>query len=221
MNCKFIVLFCAIIFAICIKDSFQDQCTSDDRIYETEISRKWIDMEDECAAKIHDQIREELTASLTYLVMSAHFAGDRTYRPGLSGFFLLNSIEERNHAKILIDYHQMRGYEIKQTAIPSLVPKATQWKSAKDALTMALAMEEAVTANITSIISKCEGVEKKDGSGIVVNDYHAADYLTGLMLGEQYKSMREISGLLSKLAKMTKEFGDLGELVFDKDFLKA
>lgn len=51
--------------------------------------------------------------------------------------------------------------------------------------------------------------------------FQAADYLTGGMLGEQYKSMREISGLLSKLAKMTKEFGDLGELVFDKDFKQA
>lgn len=43
--------------------------TSDASLYETEISTKWIDMEDECAAKIHDQIKEELTASLTYLVM--------------------------------------------------------------------------------------------------------------------------------------------------------
>jgi len=198
--------------AYCGEDDDGNHCTANPP--DTPIPFTWIDMERECADSIQAQIKEELTASMTYLVMSSHFAGDMAYRPGVSAFFLLNSIEERAHAKILMDYHQMRGGEIYSSAIPTLVPKATKWDSVEDALRMALAMEESVTANITKIISVCEAVSKPNGDP--ANDYHASDWLTGVMLTEQYKSMREISGYLSRLAKMMREFGDLGELVFDK-----
>jgi len=210
---KAIILISIIVwFGLVQQSCQQNHCTPDDPL--PPISINWIDMQHECADKIHAQIKEELTASLTYLTMSSHFQNDDTYRPGLSAWFLLQAIEERTHAKILIDYHQMRGGEILTSAIPTLVPKATKWANMKDALTMALSMEEAVTANITSIIATCEGVQKKDGT--VANDFHAADYLTGGMLGEQYKSMRDIAGMLTKLSKMMREFGHLGELVFDK-----
>jgi len=214
---KLLILSISILLpcAYCDEDNIDfdgNYCAADPP--ETPISLTWIDLEKECADGIQAQIKEELTASLTYLVMSSHFAGDMTYRPGTAAFFLLNSIEERAHSKILIDYHQMRGGEIYNSAIPTLVPKATSWDSIEDALRMALAMEERVTQNITKIIATCEAVEKPNG--VTVNDFHASDYLTGVMLGEQYKSMREISGHLSKLTKMMREFGDLGELVFDK-----
>jgi len=207
-----ILVVCLIPCAYCGEDDDGNHCTANPP--ETPISLTWIDMERECADAIQAQIKEELTASMTYLVMSSHFAGDQNYRPGVAAFFSLQSIEERAHAKILIDYHQMRGGEIYASAIPSLVPKATKWNSIEDALRMALAMEESVTANITKIVATCEAVTNDKGD--TVNDFHAADYLTGVMLDEQYKSMREISGLLSKLTKMMREFGDLGELVFDK-----
>jgi len=213
VSLKLLILAVSLIpCAYCGEESDGNHCTAN--APDNPIPLTWIDMEKECADAIQAQIKEELTASMTYLVMSSHFAGDQTYRPGVAGFFSLQSIEERAHAKILIDYHQMRGGEIYGTAIPNLVPKATKWDSIEDALRMALAMEESVTANITKIVATCEAVEKKDGG--VVNDFHASDYLTGVMLDEQYKSMREISGLLSKLTKMMREFGDLGELVFDK-----
>jgi ferritin len=213
VSMKLLILAISLIpCAYCGEDDDGNHCTPNPP--ETPIPLTWIDMERDCAAAIQAQIKEELTASLTYLVMSSHFAGDRSYRPGVSAFFLQNSVEERSHAKILIEYHQMRGGEIYNSAIPTLVPKATKWDSIEDALRMALAMEESVTANITKIISTCEAVPKENGE--IVNDYHAVDYLTGGLLAEQYTSMREISGKLGKLTKMMREFGDLGELVFDK-----
>jgi len=187
--------------------SSQDLCTAkgSDQI------KSWTDMEKVCHDSISDQIHEEMTASITYLVMSAHFSGDQNYRPGVAKYFLDSAIEEREHAKKLMYYLLMRGGYIQNAAIKSLEPKTNTWKSMTEALQDALTLEKKVTANIKNIIKVCEGV--KDN-----NDYHAVDYLTGDFLQEQYDGLRTLSGHLTTITRMNEQYGPLAEIVFDKSF---
>jgi len=187
--------------------SSQDLCTAKG----AEQIKGWTDMEKECYESITNQIHEEMTASISYLVMSAHFSGDQHYRPGVAKFFLDSAIEEREHAKKLMYYLLMRGGNVANYAIKDLEPKVNTWKSVSEALRDALALEKNVTANIKNIIKVCE-------TGKDYNDYHAVDYLTGDFLQEQYEGMRKLSGHLSTMARMYEQFGSLAEVVFDKTF---
>jgi len=202
---KFLIIS-VVILAIAHLSS-QDLCTAKG----AESIKPWTDMQKECHASITNQIHEEMTASITYLVMSAHFSGDQNYRPGVAKFFLDSAIEEREHAKKLMYYLLMRGGYVENAAIKDLEPKANTWKSMTEALRDALTLEKNVTANIKNIIKVCEGV--KDN-----NDYHAVDYLTGDFLQEQYEGMRKLSGHLSTMTRMYEQFGSLAEVIFDKTF---
>jgi ferritin heavy chain len=175
---------------------------------------KWQDMDANCMTAISDQIHRELTASLTYLAIGAHFTGDKNFRPNVAAFFLESANEERAHAKDLINYLTVRGQKIEKSIIPDITP-SLEWSSIEDALTKALKIETDVRSNFVDIIEVCEGREAKDK-----NDYHAADLMTGKFLEEQHESIRKIVGHLSTLTKMkhSEGYGDFAEIIFDKNF---
>lgn len=56
-----------------------------------------------------DQVEIELTASMTYLAMAAHFSKDEINRPGFAEYFFKSASEEREHAIKIMDYLLMRG----------------------------------------------------------------------------------------------------------------
>jgi ferritin heavy chain len=208
-----LIILSVVLLAAAVKSSTQDMCTAKG----TEAIPTWTDIESSCYASIQNQIQEEFTASITYLAMGAYFSRDASYRPGLAKFFLDSAIEEREHAKKLIGYLHMRGGSIGSTSIKTIEPKigTGSWDSMKDALQVALNLERGVTTNIKKIIATCEGVNA-DKHGI--NDYHAVDYLTGEFLQEQYEGMRKISGHLVTMTRMYEQYGNLGEIIFDKQF---
>jgi len=173
---------------------------------------KWKDMEETCFAILASQIQHELTASINYITMSAYFARELNYRPGLSKFFMDSANEERGHAKGLIDYLLKRGGEIPSESVRDITPAKTEWKDASEAIKDALMMEKAVTEKIKDMIKICEGV----GDSSRMNDYHAVDHFTGEYLDEQHKGLRQLSGMLSTLERMRVQYGDLAEVMFDK-----
>jgi len=199
--------------------STQNQCLPKPKSLEGMLT--WKDLQTQCRNSIHDQIQMELRASIGYLAMSAHFTHAKSNRPGAAKFFLENAIEERAHAKKLIQYLLMRGGDISGTTIRSITQARTEWPTLESALTSALKMEHEVTKNIKGIIRVC-GAEKPESAPTAEpkdqqdNDYHAVDYLTGDFLKEQHEGTRKIAGLLGTLKKMTDQYGGFAELMFDK-----
>ncbi|XP_034235437.1 ferritin subunit [Thrips palmi] len=183
-----------------------------------DIPKEWVSMVDPCVKKMREQVQTELTASMTYLAMAAHFSQDTVNRPGFAEHFFKSASEEREHAIKLIEYLLMRGQLTKDVGdlIKDPRPKGdvTSWVDGVSALKDALKLEASVTNNIRDIVAVCE-----DPGESKFNDYHLVDYLTGDFLDEQYKGQRELAGMISTLDKMMHSHGAIGEFLFDKKLL--
>jgi len=181
-----------------------------------EIPKEWVTMVDPCVKKMKDQINTELTASMTYLAMAAHFSRDSVNRPGFAQHFFKSASEERDHAIKLIEYLLMRGQLTKDIGdlIKDPRPENDLWEDGVSALKDALRLEAKVTNKIRDIVSVCE-----DPGESKFNDYHLVDYLTGDFLDEQYKGQRELAGMVSTLGKMMEHHGPIGEFLYDKKIL--
>jgi len=185
----------------------------------------------ECLNRIAGQVNEELEASIAYLQMSADFASEHNYRPGLAHFFLESAAEERGHAKKLIEFYLMRGGEMKNITIKA-IPLNSNYihkTSMTEALGAALTLEKKVTKNIRDIIVACEEgkgacADKEDGcvgeDWVKDEDYHTIDFLTGEFLSEQHEGIRKILELLKTRASMSLHFGTLADVIFDQELQK-
>lgn len=138
-------------------------------------------MKDNCVLATEDQIKKEVTASLKYLSMAAHFSKDSVNRPGFAKLFFEAASEEREHAYKLIEYLSMRGRYLAGTG--SSIPKIDISKLVKEseslsamgvtlskltpgddekttagliALQNALKLETAVTSSIRELVKTCE-----------------------------------------------------------------
>lgn len=185
-----------------------------------DIPRDWITVPDPCTKAMTDQVQEELTAAMTYMAMGAYFARDTVNRPGFSELFFKSASEEREHAIKILEYLLMRGELTQEVSkiIKDPQPIWTSWESGYKALKDALSLEARVTRKIRDIIIVCES-PAANAEGVVFNDYHLVDYLTGDFLTEQYEGQRELAGLASTLGKMMDSHGPIGEFLFDKKLL--
>jgi len=179
----------------------------------------WPDMATDCVTEVKAHIKRELEASLTYIAMGAHFLNAANFRPGVAQLLLKHAGEERSHAKALMDYILMRGYEITKDEIPVLKPISTTWDSVFQALNTTLKIEKDVRDYFKKIIFVCEGGSDPDHSGV---DYHISDFLTGNFLEEQHQGVHEISVLLTTLGRMLENNGNaaFAEFEFDRTLLK-
>jgi ferritin len=74
-------------------------CMSDSDLHETKFH-----------ALLRDQIRDEFSASQQYIAMATYFDGDDL--PQLAALFYRQSVEERNHALMLVRYLLDRGVDV-------------------------------------------------------------------------------------------------------------
>lgn len=89
---------------------------------------------------LHEQVRSELAAAQQYLAIAVHF--DAEDLPQLATLFYRQSIEERNHAMMLVRYLIDRSVPVE---IPSLDPVRNAFDTPRDAIGLALDLERAVT----------------------------------------------------------------------------
>lgn len=205
-----------VIAAICANTVVKGlQCDNPPR----EIPKEWLTMKESCTLKMRQQVQMELTAALTYMAMGAHFSRDTINRPGFAKIFFESASEEREHAIKIMSYLLMRGELTKEVSklINNPAPRNETWASGVAALKDALILEAEVTEAIRAIISTCENPTE----GSAFNDYHLVDYLSGDFLEEQYRGQRDLAGKVSTLGKMMKQYGELGEFLFDKKLLNG
>lgn len=220
MAAKFLLTF-VLLACLQLSTAVSDRCTSSQDTLAS--IKEWKDLQEDCQTKLQNQIQMELEASITYLTMSAYYSNAKTHRPAVAKFFLDSAIEERGHAKKLIEYLLMRGGDIKNTTIGTITQRTSEWPNLETALNAALELEYAVTQSIKGIIKVCGAEEAEDTAATKKamkrkqeNDYHAVDYLTGDFLTEQHEGIRHIAGHLATLKKMTGLYGNFAELMFDK-----
>lgn len=235
-----------LIAAFCsVSSVFAETCKSDDLVDAFKGNEKFLDMGAACVAATEKQIKKEITASMKYLSMGAHFSKDSVNRPGFAKFFFDAASEEREHAHMLIEYLSMRGRYLnkvegegirkidiiklvqdvdKDSAIQALFEDPEFTLKPLDqgglaALQNALKLETAVTKSIRDLIKTCESKDTDDKNE-PFNHFHFVDYLTGEFLEEQYKGQRDLAGKISTLAKMVKAEGSvLADFLFDKQLL--
>jgi len=147
---------------------------------------------------INAQVGNELGASHQYIAIATYF--DAEGLPTLAQHFYKQSLEERDHAmrfvKLLLD----AGGEVQVPAIPA--PK-TGFKSAADAVKLALESEIRVTGQINALMD--QAIADKD---------HGNKYALEWFVNEQREEMASMDTLL----RMVKRAGESG-LFFVENFL--
>ena len=94
------------------------------------------------------QVGNEFAASQQYIAIAAWFDGQDL--PQLAKHFYRQSLEERNHAMMMVRYILDRGIKI---TIPGIDPVRNDFTSAEEPLVLALAQEVEVTDRIKELFA--------------------------------------------------------------------
>lgn len=97
---------------------------------------------------LQEQIRSEFGASQQYIALAVYFDGEDL--PQLAKHFYAQSVEERNHAMMLVRYLLDRDIEVE---IPGVDAVRNRFDDAVDALKLALAQERTVTEQVSRLAS--------------------------------------------------------------------
>lgn len=156
-----------------------------------------------CEQKLNDQINMELKACHQYLVMAFHFDRADVSAPGIFGFFLKASTEEREHAEKIMKYMNKRGGVIHLSAVPEPLPC---FPNSLAAFKHALQMELEVNQHLLDV----HALAAKE------NDPNLCDFIEANFLQEQVDGQKILADYIRQLERAE---DDLGEYLFDKYML--
>jgi ferritin len=94
------------------------------------------------------QVGNEFAASHQYIAVAAWFDGQDL--PQLAKHFYRQSLEERNHAMMMVRYILDRGLKV---SIPGIEPVRNDFANVEEPLALALAQEKEVTENIKGLFA--------------------------------------------------------------------
>ncbi len=133
---------------------------------------------------VHDllteQIGHEFFASQQYVAIAVWF--DEQALPQLAAHFYAQSVEERNHAMMIVQYLMDREAEV---VIPGVPPVRNAFASVVEPLELALAQERQVTSQFEALIALARGE----------SDYLGEQFMHWF-LKEQVEEVASISTLL-------------------------
>jgi ferritin len=140
--------------------------------------------------QMNAQIGHEFGASLQYVNVAGYF--DSAGLPVLAQFFLKQADEEREHAMKFVRYIMDAGGHL---AIPAVPAGRHEFKSAEEAVSLALDWEYTVTKQISALLDRAS-TEK---------DYVAHDFLEWFAR----EQLEEVS-TMDTLLKMVQRVGESG-----------
>ena len=147
---------------------------------------------------LNEQVGNELAASNQYIAIAAYFDGEGL--PMLTKHFFKQSAEERDHAMRFVRYTLQAGGEVDIPAIPA---PSTGFKSAAEAVALALESELRVTKQINEIVD------------LAIKD---KDHLSKNALEWFVNEQREEVSSMDTLLRMVKRAGEPG-LFFVENYL--
>lgn len=156
----------------------------------------------EAEVLLNKQINMELSASYTYLSMSAWLTKDSVALHGMAKFFRKMSEEENEHGRRLMDYLIQRGGTLQ---LESIAAPSVDWKSAINILETTLQMEKDVTSSLYNIATVASQHD----------DHEMEDFISSEYLRPQMQDIKEIADLITQL-NMAGTTG-LGLYLFDKN----
>ena len=95
---------------------------------------------------LHEQIRNEFTASQQYIAVAIYF--DNADLPQLAQHFYDQSIEERNHAMMIVQYFLDRDIAVELTGVNAV---QSHFSSPREPIALALQQEKTVTDQIIAL----------------------------------------------------------------------
>ncbi|KUI06896.1 bacterioferritin [Mycolicibacterium acapulense] len=131
-------------------------------------------------ALLQEQMRNEFGAAQQYLAIAVYFDGADL--PQLAKHFYRQSVEERNHAMMLVQYLLDRDVEFE---IPGVDAVRNAFDAPRDALVLALDLERTVTEQI----GRLAGVARDEG------DYLGEQFMQWF-LGEQVEEVAQMTTLV-------------------------
>jgi len=149
-------------------------------------------------AALNEQVGNELAASNQYIAIAAYFDGEGL--PMLTKHFFKQAAEERDHAMRFVRYTLQAGGEVDIPAIPA---PSTGFKSAAEAVALALESELRVTKQINEIVD------------LAIKD---KDHLSKNALEWFVNEQREEVSSMDTLLRMVKRAGEPG-LFFVENYL--
>jgi len=148
-------------------------------------------------ALLHDQIRHEFTASHQYVAIAVHFAG--TDLPQLARYFFAQSVEERNHAMMIVQYFLDRDLPVELSGVD---PVRSQFEDHREPIALALAQERTVTEQIVALA----GTARQEG------DYLGEQFMQWF-LKEQVEEVATMNTLLAVANRAGTNLFDLENFV--------
>ncbi|BAI65780.1 ferritin-like protein [Rothia mucilaginosa DY-18] len=97
---------------------------------------------------LNEQIGHEFAASHQYLSMAIWLDGEDL--PQLAKFFYRQSLEEREHALMMVQYKLDRGHKVEIPAVPAV---KNDFENVQEIVDLSLAQEKAVTGQIEALFS--------------------------------------------------------------------
>ena len=154
-------------------------------------------------SKTHNSI--EYNISYVYHAMYAYFSRDNVALPGFASYFKNESVEERHHAELLMDFQNRRGGRVKFQSI--LMPEMEFHDAAKgDALyarELALSLEKLNFSKLRALHSVA------DAAG----DANMCDFIEGELLDDQAKAVEKVANYVAQLRRVGP---GLGVFEFDR-----
>ena len=159
----------------------------------------------ECEIAINEQINIEYNVSYIYHAMYAYFARDNVYLPGIAQHFLKESLEERGHAELLMNYQITRGGRVELQAImpPQVEYDHPEKGDALYAFELSLSLEK---LNNDRLLALHRVAEEADDAAL-------QDFIEGELLEGHVKSIQEVSEFVAQLRRM----GNKGDAVWHFD----
>ncbi|KAI3908466.1 hypothetical protein MKX01_009268 [Papaver californicum] len=154
---------------------------------------------DECEAAINEQINVEYNVSYVYHALYAYFDRDNVALKGFAKFFKEASVEEREHAELLMEYQNRRGGKVKLQSM--LMPMSEfdhpEKGEALYAMELALSLEKLTNEKLLHLHSVADAN----------NDVQLADFVESTFLTEQVEAIKKISEFVAQLRRICKGHG--------------
>ena len=137
--------------------------------------------------------------------MYAYFTRDNVYLPGIAEHFHKESLEERSHAELLMNYQITRGGRVELQAImpPRVEYDHPEKGDALYAFEVSLSLEKLNNDWLVALHRIAEDAE----------DTALQDFIEGKLLEDQVKSIQEVSEYVAQLRRM----GNKGDAVWHFD----
>ena len=138
-------------------------------------------------AALNAQIANEFAASLQYVAIAVHY--DAQTLPQLAAHFYRQSVEERNHAMMIVQYLLDADADVE---IPGVAAPQAGFDDDRAPVALALEQERTVTAQIADLTRLAR--EERDPVG---------EHFLGWFLEEQREEVASMSSLLAVIDRAT------------------